>query len=69
MRYETRPLAVCLSFWAVCLSFLGGGGRIKGMRHGLYALQSKASRLQLGVSRKPMDIDQVFQAQRLKLRK
>ncbi len=62
MRHRARPLAI----W---LSFLGWGCRVKGIRHGLYTLQAKASRLQLRVSRKPINIDQAFQAQRLNLRK
>ncbi len=62
MRNEIRPLTACLSL-------VGMGGRIQGMRRGLYSLQAKASRLQLGVTRKPMNIDQAFQAQRLNLRK
>lgn len=62
MRNPTRALTICLSF-------LGMRRRIQGMRRGMYSLQAKASRLQLGVARKPMNIDQAFQAQRLNLRK
>ena len=62
MRLIRRPIASYLSL-------LRMGGRIQGMRHGMYSLQARASRLQLGVARRPMDIDQAFQAQRLSHRK
>lgn len=60
--YMTRP------FVAV-MTFLGLRGRIYGIRRGLFRLQIQASRIQLGGSCRPLNIDQAFQFQRLNLRK
>ena len=42
---------------------------MQGIRHGLCSIQVRASRLQLRVTRQPMDIGQALQAQRLNHRK